>query len=124
MIPRIACLWLIVPVLLGTTARAAQPNEKQGTVSLSIDPARITLNAGQTQKFSAHIKGAPPATVIMWAVPDRERDVSSVSQDGLFTARIVGIYHVYAIANIHGTGLKHAVAKVTVRAQYDGPVVR
>jgi hypothetical protein len=124
MIPRVTCLWLIVPLLLAATALAAQPNEKQGAVSLTINPARVTLSAGQTQRFFAHIKGAPPATVIMWAVPDSERDVSSVSQDGFFTARIVGIYHVFAIATIDGTELKHAVAKITVRAQYDGPVVR
>jgi hypothetical protein len=124
MIPRMVSLGVIVPLLLAATALNAQQNEKQGAVSLTIEPARITLTAGQTQRFSAHIKGAPTGTVIIWAVPDSERDVSSVSQDGLFAARIVGIYHVVAIATIDGTALKHAVAKVTVVAQYDGPIVR
>ena len=90
-------------------------------MSLAIQPAYITLNAGQSQKFSTHIEGAPAATVITWAIPDNERDVSTVSQDGLFTARIVGIYRVLAIATINGTVLKTAAAKVTVVAQYDDP---
>jgi hypothetical protein len=120
MIPHTS-LRLIVPLLcIAATILAAQQREKQ-EVSLAIQPAHITLNAGQTQQFSAHIEGAPAATVIAWAVPDSERDVSTVSQDGLFTARIVGIYRVLAIATINGTVLKTAAAKVTVVAQYDDP---
>lgn len=114
--PRIAFL-LIVPLLLGITL-SAQQNEKQGPVSLTVDPVRITLNAGQTQRFSAHTEGAPTGTAIIWAVPDTERDVSSISQDGVFTARIVGVYRVIAIATIgQNTVLKIAVAKVTVLGQ-------
>ena len=75
----------------------------------------MTLNAGETQRFSAHIEGAPPGTVIVWAVPDRETGVSSIGQDGVFTARIVGVCHVMAFATVGGsTVLKTAVAKVTV----------
>jgi hypothetical protein len=110
---RIAFL-LVVPLSLAATL-AAQQSEKQGAVSLTLEPARITINAGQTQKILAHVKGAPTATVIRWAVPDRERDVSSISQDGVFTARIVGVYHVMAIAIVgESTVLKTGVAKVTV----------
>jgi hypothetical protein len=55
---------------IAATILAAQQGEKQ-EVSLVVQPAHITLNAGQTQQFSAHIEGAPAATVIAWAVPDR-----------------------------------------------------
>ena len=114
MIARIVFLQLIV--LLATTL-SAQQSEKPA-LSLAIDPPRITLKAGETQRFTAHVKGAPQATRILWAVPDGERDVSSVSEDGVFTARIVGTYHVVAIATIDGTALK-AVAKVTVLGQLE-----
>jgi hypothetical protein len=116
--PRIAFL-LIVPLLLATTL-TAQQIDKQVDVSLTVEPARMTLNAGQTQRFSAHIEGAPTGTVIRWAVPDEQRDVSSISQDGVFTARIVGVYRVIAFATIgQSTVLKTAVAKVTVLGQLE-----
>jgi hypothetical protein len=116
--PRIAFL-LIVPLLLATTL-AAQQDEKQGALSLTVDPARITLNAGQTQRFLAHIEGAPAGTVIRWAITDRKTDGSSISQDGVFTARRLGLYHVVAFATIdESTVLKTAVAKVTVLGQLE-----
>jgi hypothetical protein len=34
----------------------------------------------------------------VWVVPDRKRDVSSISQGGVFATRIVGVYHVMAVA--------------------------
>jgi hypothetical protein len=118
MIARIVFLQLIV--LLATTL-SAQQNEKQA-LSLAIDPPRITLKAGETQRFTAHIKGAPTESRILWAVLDSERDVSSISQDGVFTARIVRIYRVLAIATIDGTEVK-AVAKATVLGQVENHVV-
>lgn len=119
--PRRTFFLLVVLLLLcfATTLLAAQQSEKQ-EVSLTIEPAHITLNAGQTQKFSARLVGAPTSTVVTWAVPDREKD-GSVSQDGLFTAKVVGIYQVVAVATNNHTVLKTAVAKVTVVAQYDDP---
>jgi hypothetical protein len=111
--PRITFL-LIVPLWFATTLNAQQIDRRVG-VSLTVDPARVNLSAGQTQKFSAHIEGAPAGAVIVWAVPDRERDVSSISQDGVFTARIVGVYHVFAFATTgESSVLKTAVVKVTV----------
>jgi hypothetical protein len=104
---------LVFPLLLATTL-SAQPSQKPGTVSLTVEPARITVNAGQPQKFSAHIEGAPVGTVVRWTVFDREREVSSISEDGVFTARIVGVYHVVALAMSEGTVLKTSVVKVTV----------
>ena len=110
---------LIVPLWLATTL-TAQQIDRQAGVSLAVVPARVTLNAGQTQKFSMHIEGAPAGTVIVWAVPDRERDVSSISQDGVFAARIVGVYHVMAVATTgQSTVLKTAVAKVCVLGQLE-----
>jgi len=109
---------LIVPLLLcvAGTALAQSANAK-----LTIQPDRITLNAGQSQRFSAHLEGAPAATVITWGVPDNERDVSSVSKDGIFSARIVGIYRVVAIATVNDTVLKTAFARLIVVTQYDDP---
>jgi hypothetical protein len=112
-------LLLIVPLWLATTL-TAQQIDRQAGVSLAVVPARVTLNAGQTQKFSVHIEGAPAGAAIVWAVPDRERDVSSISQDGVFAARIVGVYHVMAIATTgQGNVLKTAVAKVSVLGQLE-----
>jgi hypothetical protein len=111
--PWIALL-LIVPLWFATTFNAQQI-ESQAGVSLTVDPARVTLKAGEAQKFSAHLEGAPAGSVIVWAVPDRERDVSSISQDGVFTARIAGVYHVFALATTgESSVLKTAVVKVTV----------
>jgi hypothetical protein len=84
-------------------------------VRLTVEPARISMNAGQTQRFSAHVEGEPSGTVIKWVIPDKDRDVSNISQDGVFTARIVGVYRVIAVAIVgQGTVLKTSVAKVTV----------
>ena len=122
MMRRTPCLWLIVPMLLAATTLPAQQNEKRGGVSLTINPAPITLNAGQTQTFSAELTGAPAATVIAWAV--RENRGANISQDGVFTPKAVGVYHVIAFAVVDGTVLTHAVARVAVQEQYDGPVFR
>jgi hypothetical protein len=72
---RIAFLFLIVPLFLAA-ALPAQQNEKQ-EMSLTIDPIRMTLNAGQTQKFSAHLDGAPASTVIIWTIPDRGKGLAA-----------------------------------------------
>jgi Bacterial Ig-like domain (group 2) len=112
-------LLLIVPLWLATTL-TAQQIDRQAGVSLAIVPARVTLNAGQTHKFSVHIEGAPAGAAIVWAVPDSERDISSISQDGVFAARIVGVYHVMAVATTgQGNVLKTAVAKVSVLGQLE-----
>ena len=113
--PRIAYLYLIAPLLMAIPF-AAQQDDKQGAMSLTVKPAQITLNTGQTQRFSAEVKGGPAGTEINWAV--RERG-GNISQDGVFTARLVGIYHVSALATRDGIVLRAADAKVTVVAQYD-----
>jgi hypothetical protein len=116
---RIVCLLLVVPLLLAIPV-AAQIDHR-GALSLAVDPPRLTLNAGQEQRFSAQVRGAPASAAIVWSV--REHGAST-SQDGIFTARAVGIYHVIALVVGDGTILKSAIAKVTVVAQYDGPVFR
>jgi flagellar biosynthesis GTPase FlhF len=51
----------------------------------------------------------------VWAVPDKDRDVSSISQVGVFTARGAGIYHVFVLATTGKSSvLKTVVANVTV----------
>lgn len=113
--PRRVLLW-IFPLLVATIFIAQQaPSEKQNNVSLTVYPPRIALNPGQTQKFSAHIEGAPTGTVIRWTITDGNRAGSRISQDGVFTAGKLGVYRVVAFATIgKGTVLKTAVAKVTV----------
>src|SRR5580693_4074043 len=117
--PRIAFLLSIAPLLLAIPLAAQQRDDKQAATSLTVEPANTTLNTAQTQRFSAELKGAPPTTVINWAVRERGGDIG---QDGVFTARLVGIYHVTALATKDGIALRAADAKVT--AQYDGPAFR
>ncbi len=120
MIPRAACLRLIVVLLLAIPVAATQ-SDSQRTLSLAIDPPRLTLNVGQEQTFSVEVTGAPTATKIGWLVKEHG---ASVTQNGVFTAQIVGIYHVVALAIIDGHIVKSAATKVTVDAQYDGPAFR
>jgi hypothetical protein len=117
--PRMALLLLIAPLLLATSLAAQQREDKQAAISLTVEPSQITLNTGETQRFSAKLKGAPPTTVINWAVRERGGDIG---QDGVFTARVIGIYHVVALATRGDIVLRAADAKVTVVVQYDGPV--
>jgi uncharacterized protein YjdB len=121
MIPRTACFRLMVVLLLAIPVAATQ-SDNQRTTSLAIDPPRLTLNVGQEQKFSVEVTGTPTATKIQWLV--REHDGASVTQNGVFTARTVGVYHVVALAITDGHIVKSATTKVTVDAQYDGPVFR
>jgi len=105
---------LIVPLWFVTTVTAQQIDIRAG-VLLTVDPARVTLKAGEAQKFSAHLEGAPAGAVIVWAVPDKDRDVSSISQAGVFTARVAGIYHVFVLATTGKSSvLRTVVANVTV----------
>jgi len=108
-----AFLLLIAPLLLATSLAAQQRDDKQAAISLTVEPANITLNTGQTQRFSAELKCAPPTTVINWAVRERGEEIG---QDGVFTARLVGIYHVIALATRDGIVLRAADAKVTAVA--------
>ncbi len=121
MIPRKACLRLIVPLLLAISL-AAQQDAKTAAVSVAVDPAHVTLDAGQTQKFSADVKGVPPGTEIIWAM--MEKHGGSISQDGVFTAKTVGIYHIMAFVIRDGNIVRSRFVRVTVLARYDAPVFR
>ena len=79
---RIVCLLLVVPLLLAIPV-AAQIDHR-GALSLTVDPPRLTLNAGEEQRFSAQVRGAAAAAIV-WSV--REHG-ASISQDGIFTARL------------------------------------
>jgi hypothetical protein len=107
---------LILPLLLATSLAARVPQtEGRAEMSLTISPARATLIAGQPQKFSAHIEGASAGTVARWAITDGRRDGSSISQDGVFTAGLLGVYRVVAFAvDRDGTVSRVSIAKVTV----------
>jgi hypothetical protein len=112
-------MFLIVPLLFATTV-AAQQNEKQAVVTLTVDPARITLNPGQAYRFSAHLDSAPPGTSIRWVITDKRSTGSSISQDGVFKAGVMGVYHVRALATIgESTVLKTAAVKVMVLGQLE-----
>jgi uncharacterized protein YjdB len=122
--PRIAFFHLLLPLFLAIPL-TAQQSEKQGAVSLMVNPAHFTLHAGQTQRFYAELKGAPAGTVIEWAVwTVSDRRQGNISQDGVFTAKTAGIYRVMAVAISDSTVLSTAFAKVTVVAQRDAPVFR
>lgn len=105
-------------ILLLAATGLAQADDSKGKVLLTIEPAVIAVNAGQAQKFTAHIEGAPAATVITWAIPNSERDVCEISPDAVFKARIVEVYRVFAVATVGRTVIKTAMAKATVIGQY------
>ena len=106
-------LWLTVILPLATSPQQSQ----RATVSITIDPPETTLHVGQRQKFSAVLRGSHNAGV-EWAVEGQEG--GSITQEGVYTApRIIGIYHVIAIATTKGTALARAIAKVTVVTEYD-----
>jgi hypothetical protein len=121
MIPRRACLWLIVPLLFAISL-ASQQDANTGAVSVSVDPAHVTLNTGQTQRFSADVKGVPAGTEIIWAM--MEKHGASISQDGVFRANTMGIYHIMALVISDGNLVRSRFVRVTALAQYDAPVFR
>jgi Bacterial Ig-like domain (group 2) len=112
---RLASLLIFLVSMATALAAQAAPGQKSAEMSLTVQPARVTLNAGQTQKFSAPIEGAPNGTVVRWVIADQKKGGSSITQDGVFTAGMVGVYHVVAVAiNSEGMVLMSSVAKVTV----------
>ncbi len=106
-------LWLAVILPLATSPQ----QNPRSTVSITIDPPETTLHVGQRQKFSAVVRGSGNAGV-EWAVEEHEG--GSVTQEGVYTApKVIGIYHVIAIATTKGSALARAIAKVTVVMEYD-----
>ena len=106
-------------LLLGLTVvlPLATSPQQRAIVSITIDPPETTLHVGQRQKFSAVVRGSHNAGV-EWAVEEQEG--GSITQEGVYTApRVIGIYHVIAIATTKGTALARAIAKVTVVTEYD-----
>jgi hypothetical protein len=108
---------LLLAVIFAVVALPQQ--SPRSTVSITIDPRETTLHVGQKLKFSAVVHGGDIA-VIRWAVEGQGG--GSITQDGLYTApRVIGIYHVSAIATSGDAALAHAIAKVTVVMEYDTP---
>jgi hypothetical protein len=106
-------LWLTVILPLAMSPQQSP----SATVSITIDPPETTLHVGQRQKFSAVVRGSHNARV-EWAV--QEQEGGSITEEGVYTApRIIGIYHVIAVATTEGTALARAIAKVTVVTEYD-----
>jgi hypothetical protein len=121
MIERARC-WrtaLLLFLLLAAAALRAQDSDQPGQVSLTIYPVHVALNPAQTQRFSARVDGAPAGTVIRWTITGSAAG-GSISQDGVFTARTLGIYHVVAFVPIgQSTVAKTAAATVTVLRPLD-----
>ena len=110
---------LLLFVLLAAAVLSAQDSDQPGQVSLTIYPARVALNPGQTQSFSARVDGAPAGTVVRWTITGSTAG-ASISQDGVFTARTLGVYHVVAFVPVgKSTVAKTAVAIVTVLRPLD-----
>lgn len=108
--------WLLLAVIFPVVAL---PQSPRSTVSITISPRETTLHVGQKLKFSAVVHGGDIA-IIRWAVEGQGG--GSITQDGFYTApRVIGIYHVSAIATSGDTALAHAIAKVTVVMEYDTP---
>jgi hypothetical protein len=105
---------LLLFLLLAAALLSAQDRDQPGQVSLTVYPARAALNPGQTQSFSARVDGAPTGTVVRWTITGSTAG-GSISQDGVFTARTLGVYHVVAFVPVgKSTVAKTAVATVTV----------
>ncbi len=91
-----------------------QNKDQPSQVSLTIYPAHIALSPGQTQSFSARMDGASPGALVHWTLTGSTAG-ASITQDGVFTARTLGVYHVVAFVPVgHGPVAKTAVATVTV----------
>lgn len=109
--------WLLLAVIFPVVA--LPQHSSRSTVSITIDPRETTLHVGQKLKFSAVVHGGDIA-VIRWAVEGQGG--GSITQDGFYTApKVVGIYHVVAIATSGDSALARAIAKVTVVTEYDTP---
>lgn len=80
-----------------------------GGVTVTISPVTVTVTSGQTQQFSAQVKGESPD--VLWTV--MEATGGTVTAGGLYTApSTTGTYHVTATSKAHPTSL--AQASVTV----------
>ncbi len=96
-----------------------QNKDQPSPVRLTIYPARVALSPGQTQSFSARVDGAAAATLVHWTLTGSTAG-GSISQDGVFTARTLGVYHVVAFVPVgHGPAAKSAIATVTVMRPLD-----
>ena len=83
---------------------------KKAAVFVTVDPPEATVHVGQTQKFTAVVKGKNSVGV-RWGVD--EKDGGRISEDGIYTAPgEAGIYHV--VASSKDNPGARSIAKVTV----------
>ncbi|HEX6895849.1 MAG TPA: hypothetical protein VF146_11285 [Bryobacteraceae bacterium] len=88
------------------------------SISVSINPPKITLFAGETRRFIASVNGTDEKTV-SWAV--EEENGGTITDLGVYTApTIQGVYHVTATSKANPQ--KKAVATVTVLTYCDPPL--
>jgi hypothetical protein len=110
----------VVPItlqLLLTFPLAQTPRQgaKHAAISVTVDPPEATVHVGQTQNFTAIVKGTR-STGTRWTV--QEQDGGRVTEGGIYTTpRTMGIYHVFATST--ESPRTKAVAKVTVVTEYD-----
>jgi uncharacterized protein YjdB len=91
------------------TVNAAPTTE----VTVSIQPAALTLLIGRSETFRATVTGTDNKSVI-WSIQERE-GAGSITDAGRYTAPIrPGIYHIVATSKANTA--KKAVATVTVKA--------
>jgi uncharacterized protein YjdB len=98
-----------IGVVLGQSiARLAQ-------VTVTINPAKATLFAGETQAFVATVVGVDDKAV-SWAVD--EENGGTIRESGLYTApKIQGVYHITAVSR--GRPQTKGIATVTVLTYCD-----
>jgi hypothetical protein len=118
--------WWGVLFLFFAAAIAVAPNAAVGQahlepkltpITVTVNPPKATLFAGETQVFVATVAGGGDKTVT-WSVD--EEDGGTVTNQGLYTApKVQGVYHVAAAST--SDPQKRAMATVTVLAYCDPP---
>ncbi len=116
---RLLAPFAVAPLIWGTLLVAQSGVLTRLTsISVSINPPKITLFAGETRRFIASVNGTDEKTV-SWAV--EEENGGTITDLGLYTApTIQGVYHV--IATSKANPRKKAVATVTVLTYCDPPL--
>jgi len=117
LVPTVLIAALLLPFDIVHLAPAGRQSARQGSASVTINPAEATVHVEQTQTFEAVVKGTQ-SSGIRWTVA--ERNGGRITEEGVYTApRHVGLYHVLATSEENPDA--RAVAKVTVVTEYDTP---
>jgi Bacterial Ig-like domain (group 2) len=113
---KLAAVLFVVTVLACSDVLLAQTKGRPlGKVPVTIIPAKVTLFAGETQRFVATVKGIDDKDVT-WSV--EEKDGGTINELGQYTApKIQGVYHV--VASSRARPQASSVATVTVLTYCD-----